>query len=159
MTGRLTHLDKSGRAKMVDVGGKPETERMAVARGEVHMLPATLELIRQGEIKKGDVLTVAQIAAITAAKRTAELIPLCHPLPITHIDVSLELNAALPGVEITASVRTTGRTGVEMEALTAVSVAALTVYDMAKAAEKTMRIQNIRLVEKHGGRSGDIVNE
>ena len=159
MTGRLTHLDETGRAKMVDVGGKPETERMAVARGEIRMLPATLELIRQGEIKKGDVLTVAQIAGIAAAKRTSDLIPLCHPLPISHIDVTLELNPSLPGVEITASVRTTGRTGVEMEALTAVSVAALTVYDMAKAAEKTMRIQNIRLVEKHGGRSGDVINE
>jgi len=144
---------------MVDVGGKPETERLAVARGEIRMLPGTLEQIRQGDLKKGDVLTVAQIAGIAAAKRTSDLIPLCHPLPISHIEVTLALNDALPGVEITASVRTTGRTGVEMEALTAVSVAALTVYDMAKAAEKTMHIQNIRLVEKHGGRSGDVVNE
>jgi cyclic pyranopterin phosphate synthase len=159
MTGRLTHLDETGRAKMVDVGGKPETERLAVARGEIRMLPGTLEQIRQGDLKKGDVLTVAQIAGIAAAKRTSDLIPLCHPLPISHIEVTLALNDALPGVEITASVRTTGRTGVEMEALTAVSVAALTVYDMAKAAEKTMHIQNIRLVEKHGGRSGDVVNE
>jgi cyclic pyranopterin phosphate synthase len=119
----------------------------------------TLALIRAGAIKKGDVLTVAQIAGITAAKRTSDLIPLCHPLPITHIDVSLTLEDSLPGVRITAKVKTTDRTGVEMEALTAVSVAALTIYDMAKAAEKTMKIQNIRLIEKHGGRSGDVVNQ
>ncbi|MEW6093970.1 MAG: cyclic pyranopterin monophosphate synthase MoaC, partial [Chloroflexota bacterium] len=122
------------------------------------MKKATLDLIRAGAIKKGDVLTVAQIAGIAAAKRTSDLIPLCHPLPITHAEVILSLDDALPGVVITTSVKTTGKTGVEMEALTAVSVAALTVYDMAKAAEKTMKIQNIRLVEKHGGKSGDIVN-
>jgi cyclic pyranopterin phosphate synthase len=144
---------------MMDVGDKPDTERLAVARGEVLMKKATLELIRAGALKKGDVLTVAQIAGIAAAKRTSDLIPLCHPLLLTHIDVSLALDEALPGVVITATVKTTGKTGVEMEALTAVSVAALTVYDMAKAAEKTMKIQNIRLVEKHGGRSGDVVNE
>jgi cyclic pyranopterin phosphate synthase len=144
---------------MVDVGNKSETDRLAIARGEVVMKQATLDLIRAGMIKKGDVLTVAQIAGIIAAKRTSELIPLCHPLPITHIDVGLLLDDTLPGVVITASVNTTGRTGVEMEALTAVSVAALTVYDMAKAAEKTMKIQNIRLVEKHGGQSGDVVNK
>lgn len=154
----LSHLDDSGRARMVDVGAKPDTERTAVARGEVHMLPATLDLIRAGALKKGDVLTVAQLAGILAAKRTAELIPLCHPLPLTHVAVELALHdAGWTGVEITAAVRTTGKTGVEMEALTAVSVAALTVYDMAKAAEKTMRIENVRLVEKHGGRSGDVV--
>lgn len=158
MTPKLTHLDESGRAHMVDVGDKPDTERLAIASGEVVMKRATLELIRTGTMKKGDVLTVAQIAGINAAKRTSELIPLCHPLPITHIDVTLSLVDSLPGVVIMASVKTTGKTGVEMEALTAVSVAALTVYDMAKAAEKTMKIQNIRLVEKHGGRSGDIVN-
>lgn len=123
------------------------------------MLPATLDLIRAGSIKKGDVLTVAQIAGISASKRTSELIPLCHPLPLTKVDVDLVLDDALPGVVITATAKTVGKTGVEMEALTAVSVAALTVYDMAKAAEKTMRIQNIRLAEKHGGRSGDVVNE
>jgi cyclic pyranopterin phosphate synthase len=123
------------------------------------MLKATFDLIRDGQIKKGDVLTVAQIAGITAAKRTSDLIPLCHPLPLTKVDVSLTLDESLPGVVITATAKTVGKTGVEMEALTAVSVAALTVYDMAKAAEKTMRIQNIRLVEKHGGQSGDIVNE
>ncbi len=155
----LTHLDETGRARMVDVGGKPDTERVAIARGEVHMRRETLELIRAGQMKKGDVLTVAQIAGISASKRTADLIPLCHPLPLTQVDVSLALDDSLPGIRITATARTIGKTGVEMEALTAVSVAALTVYDMAKAAEKTMRIQNIRLVEKHGGRSGDVINE
>jgi cyclic pyranopterin phosphate synthase len=159
MPKKLTHLDEQGRAKMVDVGRKPDTERIAVARGEVLMKKATLDLIRAGQIKKGDVLTVAQIAGITASKRTSDLIPLCHPLPLTQVDVDLALDDSLPGVVITATTKTVGKTGVEMEALTAVSVAALTVYDMAKAAEKTMRIQNIRLIEKHGGKSGDIVNE
>ncbi|HTX91136.1 MAG TPA: cyclic pyranopterin monophosphate synthase MoaC [Anaerolineales bacterium] len=159
MSPELTHLDPTGRARMVDVGAKPDTERLAIARGEVRMKPETLALIRGGTMKKGDVLTVAQVAGIGAAKRTSELIPLCHPLPINHVDVTLELDETLPGVVITASVKTTGKTGVEMEALTAVSVAALTVYDMAKAAEKTMQITNIRLLEKHGGRSGDVVNE
>ena len=159
MTKQLSHIDESGQARMVDVGGKPDTERMALARGEVVMLLETLHLIRAGSLKKGDLLTVAQLAGVMAAKRTAELIPLCHPLPLTHIDVQLSLDDDLPGVRISAVVRTSGKTGVEMEALTAVSVAALTVYDMAKAVEKTMRIQNIRLVEKHGGQSGDILNE
>jgi cyclic pyranopterin phosphate synthase len=159
MVEKLSHLDDAGRAHMVDVGEKPDTPRTAVARGEVTMRPETLALIQAGAMKKGDVLTVAQIAGVMAAKRTAEMIPLCHPLPLTHIDVQLELDANLPGVRIQATVSTTGKTGVEMEALTAVAVAALTVYDMAKAAEKTMRIQNIRLVEKHGGRSGDVINE
>jgi cyclic pyranopterin phosphate synthase len=159
MPTKLTHVDDAGRAHMVDVGDKPDTDRTAVARGEVHMKPETLALIRAGQMKKGDVLTVAQVAGVMAAKRTSELIPLCHPLPLTSIDVQLSLDEALPGVQIAATARTTGKTGVEMEALTAVSVAALTVYDMAKAAEKTMRIQNVRLVEKHGGRSGDVVNE
>jgi cyclic pyranopterin monophosphate synthase len=159
MSSKLTHLDKTGRAHMVDVGEKTDSDRVAVARGEVMMRKETLELIHAGALKKGDVLTVAQIAGISAAKRTSDLIPLCHPLSIDHIDVSLELDASLPGVRITATVKTSGKTGVEMEALTAVSVAALTIYDMAKAAEKTMKIQNIRLVEKHGGRSGDVVNE
>lgn len=144
---------------MVDVGDKQDTARTAIARGEVYMKPETLALIRAGAMKKGDVLTVAQIAGIQAAKRTWELIPLCHPLPLTKVDVDLELDDALPGIIITAVVKVTSKTGVEMEALTAVSVAALTIYDMAKAVEKTMRIQNIRLVEKHGGRSGDVVNE
>jgi cyclic pyranopterin monophosphate synthase len=159
MPNKLTHVDDAGNAHMVDVGAKRVTERLAIAGGEVTMKMETLALIRAGEIKKGDVLTVAQIAGIIAAKRTSDLIPLCHPLPITHIDVSLTLEDSLPGVRITAKVKTTDRTGVEMEALTAVSVAALTIYDMAKAAEKTMKIQNIRLIEKHGGRSGDVVNQ
>ena len=159
MPNKLTHLDEQGRAKMVDVGNKPDSERTAIARGEVQMKRETLELIRAGQIKKGDVLTVAKIAGITASKRTADLIPLCHPLPLTQVDVDLVLDDSIPGVIVTATAKTIGKTGVEMEALTAVSVAALTVYDMAKAAEKTMRIQNIRLVEKHGGQSGDIVNE
>jgi cyclic pyranopterin phosphate synthase len=156
---KLTHLDEHGRASMVDVGHKPDTERIAIARGEVHMKKETFDLIRNGQIKKGDVLTIAQIAGISASKRTSDLIPLCHPLPLSKIDVDLALDESLPGVIITATVKTTGKTGVEMEALTAVSVAALTIYDMAKAAEKTMRIQNVRLIEKHGGQSGDIVNE
>jgi cyclic pyranopterin monophosphate synthase len=159
MTKPLSHLDETGRARMVDVGQKSDTERMAIARGEVHMRSETLDLIRQGAVKKGDVLTVAQLAGIMAAKRTSELIPLCHLLPLTHVDVDLTLDDALPGVRITAQARSLGKTGVEMEALTAVSIAALTIYDMAKAVEKTMRIQNIRLVEKHGGRSGDVINE
>jgi cyclic pyranopterin phosphate synthase len=156
---RLSHLDDQGRAHMVDVSGKAETSRIAIARGEVHMLPETLKLVRQGAMKKGDVFTVAQIAGITAAKRTSDLIPLCHPLPLTKVDVVVDVDESLPGIIITATVKTTAKTGVEMEALTAVSVAALTVYDMAKAAEKTMRIQNVRLLEKHGGRSGDVFNE
>jgi cyclic pyranopterin monophosphate synthase len=159
MPTKLTHIDIAGHVHMVDVGAKPATQRLAIARGEVVMKAETLGLIRAGAIKKGDVLTVAQIAGINAAKRTSDLIPLCHPLPITHIDVTLTLEDDLPGVLITATVKTTGRTGVEMEALTAVSVAALTIYDMAKAAEKTMIIRNIRLIEKHGGRSGDVVNQ
>ncbi len=144
---------------MVDVGAKEATERLAVARGEVRMKTETLALLRAGLLKKGDALTVAQIAGIQAAKRAAELIPLCHPLPLTHIEVQCTLDDALPGVQITASVKTVGKTGVEIEALTAVSVAALTIYDMTKAAEKTMTIQNIRLVEKRGGKSGDVLIE
>jgi cyclic pyranopterin monophosphate synthase len=144
---------------MVDVGGKADTDRTAIARAEVLMKIETLELIRAGAMKKGDVLTVAQIAGIQAAKQTSTLIPLCHPLPLSHVEMILTLRNEIPGVEITATVKTTGKTGVEMEALTAVTVAALTVYDMAKAAEKTMKIQNVRLIEKHGGRSGDIVIE
>jgi cyclic pyranopterin phosphate synthase len=159
MTSKLSHLDETGKVRMVDVGQKPDTERTAIAKGEVVMRSDTLELIRAGAIKKGDVLSVAQVAGIMAAKRTSDLIPLCHPLPLTQVNVEIDLDPALPGVRITAIARTVGKTGVEMEALTAVSVAALTVYDMAKAAEKTMHIQNIRLVEKHGGRSGDVVNE
>lgn len=144
---------------MVDVGAKPDTERVAVAGGEVHLRPATVELIRQGLMKKGDVLSVAKIAGIMGAKKTSELIPLCHPIALTQVEVDLQLNDDLPGVAIRATARTIGKTGVEMEALTAVSVAALTVYDMVKAVEKTAKIQNIRLIEKHGGRSGDVHNE
>lgn len=159
MSGELTHLDEHGKARMVDVSGKPDSQRTAVARGEVVMQPATLALIRQGAIRKGDVLAVAQLAGVMAAKKTSELIPLCHPLPLHQVLVEIEPVPELPGVQITATVRTSGKTGVEMEALTAVSVAALAIYDMAKSAEKTMRIQNIRLVEKHGGRSGDVLLE
>jgi cyclic pyranopterin phosphate synthase len=159
MDKELTHIDANGNAHMVDVGDKQDSARTAVACGEIKMKPETLALIRAGAVKKGDVLTVAQIAGIQAAKRTWELIPLCHPLQLTKVAIDLQLDEQLPGVLITATAKVTGKTGVEMEALTAVSVAALTIYDMAKAVEKTMRIQNIRLVEKHGGRSGDVVNE
>lgn len=155
----LTHIDQQGRAQMVDVGSKPDTERIAVAAGAVYMQPETLRLIRDGAIKKGDALTVARLAGIMAAKRTAELVPLCHSLPLTHIEVELRLSEADSAVLIEATVRTTGKTGVEMEALTAVSVAALTVYDMAKAVDRGMRMSDIRLLEKHGGQRGDYVAE
>ncbi len=144
---------------MVDVGAKPETERTAVARGEVILKPETLALIKAGLMKKGDVLTVAQLAGIMGAKKTSELIPLCHPIPIHQVAVELELDDQLPGVIISSRLKTAGKTGIEMEALTAVAVAALTVYDMVKAVEKTARITNIRLVEKRGGQSGDVINE
>ena len=159
MSSKLTHLDESGRVRMVDIGGKPDTSRTAIAKGEIVMLKDTLELIIAGSIAKGDPLGAAQLAGIMAAKRTSELIPLCHPLPLNQITIDFEFDEELPGIKITASAKTIGKTGVEMEALTAVSVAALTIYDMAKSAEKTMRIQNIRLVEKRGGRSGVVVNE
>lgn len=159
MSKQLSHIDETGRARMVDVGRKPDTERSATARGEVLMRPETLALIRAGMTKKGEVLSVAQLAGVMGAKRTSELIPLCHPLPLTHIDVVITPDEELPGLQIIATARTVGKTGVEMEALTAVAIAALTVYDMAKAVEKTMKIQNIRLIEKHGGTSGDIFNE
>ena len=159
MEKKLSHIDDAGNARMVDVGAKPDTERVAVARGEIHLQTETLRLVREGLLKKGDVLTVAQVAGIMAAKQTSSLIPMCHPLPIHQVQVDLKIVDDLPGIEITASVQTTGKTGVEMEALTAVSVAALTVYDMVKAVEKTGRIQNIRLVEKHGGINGDVYNE
>jgi len=156
---RLTHIDESGQAHMVDVGAKPDSLRSAVARGEVRLQAQTVELIRQGLMKKGDVLGVARVAGIMAAKKTSELIPLCHPIALNQVNVALELADDLPGVRIEASARTVGKTGVEMEALTAVAVAALTVYDMVKAVEKTARIENIRLVEKRGGTSGDVLNE
>ena len=155
----LTHLDVNGTAHMVDVGSKQDTTRLAIARGEVKMKAETLELIKSGVMKKGDVLTVAQVAGIQAAKQTSGLIPLCHPLLLTKVDVDLKLDESIPGGIITALVKVAGKTGVEMEALTAVSVSALTIYDMAKAVEKTMCIQNIRLIEKHGGQSGDVFNE
>ena len=156
---QLSHIDESGKAHMVDVGAKPETERSAVARGEVILKPETLTLIKAGLMKKGDVLTVAQLAGIMGAKKTSELIPLCHPIPINQVVVELEVDDRLPGVIITARLKTTGKTGIEMEALTAVTVAALTVYDMVKAVEKTARITNVRLLEKRGGQSGDVINE
>ncbi len=144
---------------MVDVGDKADTRRTASAGGDVTMNPATLQLIRQNELKKGDVLTTAQLAGIMAAKKTAELIPLCHNLVLNSVDVVLNLDDSLPGVRIKATVHTIGKTGAEMEALTAVSVAALTVYDMVKAVEKTVKISNIRLLEKSGGKSGDVILE
>jgi cyclic pyranopterin phosphate synthase len=156
---KLTHIDESGSAHMVDVGGKSVSERTAVARGEVLLRPETVELIRRGLMKKGDVLTVAQVAGIMAAKETSRLIPLCHPIPLSQVEVKLALSDQLPGVTIEAVARTVDKTGVEMEALTAVSIAALTVYDMVKAVEKTARITNIRLALKTGGRSGDVINE
>ena len=159
MSEHLTHLDESGSARMVDVGAKQDTERVAVAAGEVVMQPATFRLIRDGAIKKGDVLTVARIAGIMAGKRTSELIPLCHPIALTHLDVALALDEPANRVVIRATARTVGKTGVEMEALTAVSAAALTIYDMAKAVDRGMRIENIRLLEKHGGKSGDYIAE
>ena len=150
----LTHLSSRGEARMVDVAAKSVTEREAVAEGRVIMQPKTLAIVQRGDAKKGDVLGAARIAGILAAKRTHELIPLCHPLPISQVEVELELDAKLPGVVVTARVKVSGKTGVEMEALTAVSVACLTVYDMVKAVERGMRIEGIRLVEKRGGRSG-----
>ena len=159
MTDELTHVDEHGAARMVDVGTKPDSERLAVAGGAVYMKPDTLRLIREGALKKGDVLTIAKIAGIMAAKRTSELIPLCHPIPLNKIDVELTLDEAANAVRITSTARTTGKTGVEMEALTAVSVAALTIYDMAKAVDREMRLGDIRLLEKRGGQHGDYVAE
>ena len=152
----LTHLDETGRARMVDVGDKPVTDREATAKGHVAVQPETLRLIKEGLMKKGDVLTIAQLAGIMGAKRTSDLIPLCHPLPINKVNVELELDEAANQIEISATVSTSAKTGVEMEALTAVSVAALTVYDMCKAVDRGVRIEAIRLVRKTGGRSGDI---
>lgn len=157
MTNQLTHIDESGQAKMVDVGQKPDTERVAVAGGSVVMRPETLQLIIEGNVKKGDVLTVAQMAGVMAAKRTSELIPLCHPLLINHVSVTCTPNPAESRIDIKASVRLTGKTGVEMEALTAVTVAGLTIYDMVKAVDRSMRLTDIRLLAKSGGRSGEYV--
>ncbi|CTQ50583.1 cyclic pyranopterin monophosphate synthase MoaC [Jannaschia donghaensis] len=150
----LTHFDASGAAHMVDVSAKAETTRIAVAEGFIKVDPETLEIIRSGTAKKGDVVGIARLAGIMGAKRTADLIPLCHPLPITKVTVDIALDDALPGLRVTATVGTAGRTGVEMEALTAVTTACLTVYDMAKAVQKDMEIGGIRLLSKTGGKSG-----
>jgi cyclic pyranopterin monophosphate synthase len=150
----LTHLAAAGEAHMVDVSAKPATAREALAAGRVVMQPATLEIVRKGNAKKGDVLGAARIAGIMAAKRTHDLIPLCHPLPIAKAEVDIRPDAGLPGLEVTARVKVAGKTGVEMEALTAVAVACLTIYDMVKAVDRGMRIEGIRLIEKRGGRSG-----
>ena len=152
---KLTHIDASGEAHMVDVGDKVETIRVAVAEGFVKMKPETLALIRDGNAKKGDVVGTARLAGIMAAKQTANLIPLCHPLMLTKVAVDITEDTALPGLRVQAMVKLSGKTGVEMEALTAVSIACLTIYDMAKAADKAMEIVNIRLLEKSGGKSGD----
>ncbi|TRB01004.1 MULTISPECIES: cyclic pyranopterin monophosphate synthase MoaC [Rhizobium/Agrobacterium group] len=152
---KLTHLDASGEAHMVDVGDKVETIRVAVAEGFVKMKPETLALIRDGNAKKGDVIGTARLAGIMAAKQTANLIPLCHPLMLTKVAVDITEDTTLPGLRVEAMVKLSGKTGVEMEALTAVSIACLTIYDMAKAADKAMEIVNIRLLEKSGGKSGD----
>ena len=154
MTG-LSHLDKDGRARMVDVSGKDETARTAVAEGALVCLPATLAAVLEGRTPKGAVISTAEIAGVIAAKRTSELIPLCHPLPLSKVAVSIEPDDALPGLRVRAEVKTTARTGVEMEALTAVSVACLTLFDMLKAIDRTMRITNVRVLSKAGGKSGD----
>ncbi len=152
---KLSHLDATGAANMVDVGDKTETVRLATAEGFVSMLPETLKLIQTGNAAKGDVIGTARIAGIMAAKKTHELIPLCHPLLLSKISIDIEADETLPGLHVTATVKLRGKTGVEMEALTAVSVACLTIYDMAKAVDKGMNIQNIRLLQKTGGKSGD----
>jgi cyclic pyranopterin phosphate synthase len=155
MAGELPHFDEAGRPRMVDVSAKPATERFAAARGRVRMDEATLALVRSGAAAKGDVTGVAELAGIMAAKKTGELIPLCHPLPLTSVRLTIDPDQALPGLVVTAQVRTTGRTGVEMEALTAVSIACLTIYDMLKSKDRGMTIERIELVEKSGGASGD----
>ena len=155
MTSRLTHIDEDGKAQMVDVGGKPISDRTATAKGRVLMASQTLSLIIAGSIKKGDVIAIARIAGIMAAKRTADTIPLCHPLILNKIDVDLNCDPDRNAVDILATCKTSGRTGVEMEALTAVSAAALTVYDMCKAIDREMRITDIRLIHKAGGNSGE----
>ncbi len=151
---KLSHLGKGGEAHMVDVSAKPETERIAVAEGRVRMTSATLDLVLKGNAKKGDVLGAARLAGIMAAKRTCELIPLCHPLALTKVGIDIEPDRKLPGFMVRATAKVSGQTGVEMEALTAVSVACLTIYDMVKAVERGMRIEGIRLIEKQGGKSG-----
>lgn len=155
MGDELTHLDETGRARMVDVGDKAVTQRVAIAEGRVLMRADTLELALKGDSKKGDVRAVAEIAGLMGGKRTSELIPLCHPIALSSLRVSIEPDTALPGFVITATAKTTGQTGVEMEALTAVSIAALAIYDMLKAADRAMRIEGVRLLAKSGGASGD----
>ena len=155
MASKLTHIDQSGAANMVDVGSKDETERQAVAEGSVRMKPETLALILKGNAAKGDVIGTARLAGIMAAKKTSDLIPLCHPLMLTKVAVEIEPDRTLPGLRVRALVKLKGRTGVEMEALTAVSVTCLTIYDMAKAVDKHMEIGGIRVIEKSGGKSGD----
>ncbi len=152
---KLSHFDSSGQAHMVDVGNKPESKRRAVASGIITMLPATLKLIQQGDAKKGDVLGVARVAAIQASKKTSELIPLCHPIALTRVSITFETDEKTTSITCTATCETTGQTGVEMEALTAVSVGLLTIYDMCKAADRGMVMSDIKLLEKHGGKSGD----
>ena len=154
---KLTHIDEHGNARMVDVTEKPETVRRAVAYGEVHAEPETIRKINQNEFAKGDVLTVAKLAGISAAKQTGGLIPLCHPIPLTHVDLDITLDIEESRITIQATAVAAGKTGVEMEALTAVSLAALTVYDMCKAVDRTMAITSVMLVEKHGGKSGSFV--
>ncbi len=154
---QLTHFDEKGNARMVDVGGKQETLRIAIARGHITARPETLQLVDEQKMKKGDVLEIARLAGIMAAKRTGELIPLCHPLALTSIRVELVIAAGTPRIEIQAEVQTVGRTGVEMEALTAVSVAALTVYDMCKAIDREMVIADVRLIKKTGGKGGNFI--
>ncbi|MFC1998897.1 cyclic pyranopterin monophosphate synthase MoaC [Chloroflexota bacterium] len=155
---KLTHIDESGRARMVDVTSKPDTVREAIAKGSVKMQPATFELIKTGQVKKGDVLAVAQVAGISAAKQTPYLIPMCHPIAIESVAMDFEMQEP-DTVEVTATVKCTGKTGVEMEAVTAVSVSALTIYDMCKAVDRGMKIENVRLVKKSGGKSGTIILE
>jgi cyclic pyranopterin phosphate synthase len=156
---QLSHLDEKGRARMVDVSEKEVTSRIALARGTIHMRPETLELIRQGKVEKGDVFSVARVAGIMAAKKTSELIPMCHPLNITSVQITLIAKSAPARVDIEASVRVSGKTGVEMEAMTAVAVAGLTIYDMCKAVDREMTLGEIRLVEKSGGKSGTFIRK
>ncbi len=157
--GKLTHFDNSGQAHMVDVGDKASTRRVAVASGMIQMLPATLQLIQQGNAKKGDVLGIARIAAIQAGKKTSDLIPLCHPIALTKVAITFEVDDATTSITCTATCETTGQTGVEMEALTAVSIGLLTIYDMCKAVDRGMVMGEIRLLEKHGGKSGNWIAE
>jgi cyclic pyranopterin phosphate synthase len=155
----MTHFDQTGRARMVDISGKPVTERMAKARGVIRMKRETLEAIRTGTTRKGDVIAVARIAGIMAAKRTAELVPLCHPIPLTDVDLTIDLDESLPGARVTASAKTAAQTGVEMEAVVATSVTLITIFDMVKGLDRDLEIGEITVTEKHGGKSGDWVRD